>query len=259
MLTARHISYTISGKTLLDNVSLAFEPGKMNLIIGPNGAGKSTLMRVLSGMEKNYKGDVLYGERNINGMKEAEIATIRAVLSQHIEVAFPLKVHEIVMMGRYPHFKQSPSKADRQVCEEAMSLFDIHSLRERNYMTLSGGEKQRVHFARVCAQIWDSSKDVCHYLLLDEPLTFLDIHYQIDLMEKITIMLQNKKLVVAGVLHDLNLAIKYASNIILLHEGKILAQGPKEDVITKPNIKAAFNVEPEILNDDLKQIIYLLF
>ena len=126
-------------------------------------------------------------------------------------------------------------------------------------MTLSGGEKQRVHFARVCAQIWDTGQTGCRYLLLDEPLNFLDIHYQIDLMEKITAMLRNSSLVVAGVLHDLNLAIKYADNIVLMHEGTILAQGVRENVLTRENIKTAFRIEPDILRDELRDGFYLLF
>ena len=259
MLKAEHICYSIGGKTLLNDISLAFEPGKMNLIIGPNGAGKSTLMRILSGQAKSDTGDVQYEDRNISAMKEAELATCRAVLSQNIEVAFPMQVHEIVMMGRYPHFRQAPSKIDREICGEAMKLFDVDALGNRNYMTLSGGEKQRVHFARVCAQIWDTGQTGCRYLLLDEPLTFLDIHYQIDLMEKITAMLRNSSLVVAGVLHDLNLAIKYADNIVLMHEGTILAQGVRENVLTRENIKTAFRIEPDILRDELRDGFYLLF
>ena len=259
MLEAQHITYRLGGKLLLHDMSLVFEPGKMNFIIGANGAGKSTLIRVLSGITKPETGTILYGNKNIGAMKEAEIAKVRAVLSQNIEVAFPMQVHEIVMMGRYPHFKQIPSKDDRLICNEAMDIFNVYGLRNRNYMTLSGGEKQRVHFARVCAQIWDNGQTDCRYLLLDEPLTFLDIHYQIDLMEKLKSMLQNQKLVVAGVLHDLNLAIKYADSIILLHEGKILDQGPREKVLTKQNIKSAFSIEPEILRDDFRDIFYLLF
>ena len=257
MLKAQNISYSVDGKLLLDHVSLAFQPGQMNLIIGPNGAGKSTLMRVLSGMAKSYTGNVSYNGKDIGNMTEGAMATTRAVLSQNIEVAFPMQVHEIVMMGRYPHFKQAHTKTDIDICEEAMSLFDIQQMRDRNYMTLS--EKQRVHFARVCAQIWDTGQQGFRYLLLDEPLTFLDVYHQIDFMDKVTAMLRNKRLVVAGVVHDLNLTIKYADNIILLHEGKILDQGSREKVLTQQNIKTAFRIEPQILVDDLNNIFHLRF
>jgi len=258
MLTAQHITYSIGEKTLLNDVSLAFEPGQMNLIIGANGAGKSTLMRVLSGLCAGYTGEVLYDRRNIRLMKENELAVNRAVLSQQVEVAFPMSVGDVVMMGRYPHFSQMPSKADRQICHDAIRLFELEKLTNRNYMTLSGGEKQRVHFARVCAQIWDTGQQACRYLLLDEPLTFLDIHYQLDLMEKLSLMLRNNRLVVLGVLHDLNLAIKYAHHILLLHEGRIIAQGTKKEVLTAENIKTAFRIEPKIVTDEMKEIIYLL-
>jgi iron complex transport system ATP-binding protein len=259
MLSAHNISYEVGGKILLAGVTLKLEPGKMNLIIGPNGAGKSTLMRVLSGLDKSGTGEVLYGEKNVSSLNEIEMAKVRAVLSQNIEVAFPMQVHEIVMMGRYPHFKQAPTKADLQICEEAMDLFDVTEFRNRNYLTLSGGEKQRVQFARVCAQIWNTGQDYCRYLLLDEPLTFLDIHYQLSFMQKIAAMLDSGNLVVAGVLHDLNLAIKYADHIILLQNGRLLAQGKKEDVISKANIQTAFCISPEILRNDLEQISHLLF
>jgi iron complex transport system ATP-binding protein len=119
-------------------------------------------------------------------------------------------------------------------------------LADQNYMTLSGGEKQRVHFARVISQIWFPIEDQCRYLILDEPLTFLDIRYQFHFMNKLVELSQRNDLTVIGVVHDLNLVSRFADQIILLHQGKLIASGSKEEVFTKANIKTAYHLEPVI-------------
>ncbi|MDB5256141.1 MAG: ABC-type cobalamin/Fe3+-siderophore transport system, ATPase component [Chitinophagaceae bacterium] len=257
MLTAQHITYKVGNKTLLDDVSVHFKPGEFNLIIGPNGAGKSTLVNILSHQLQPQQGQVLYNNEDLTNFSIASLAKIRAVLSQNIELAFPLSVTEVVMMGRYPHFTSKPSAHDAEIVQEAMHFFDVVALAERNFMTLSGGEKQRVHFARVAAQIWESTDAACRYLILDEPLTFLDVHYQFDFMHKMKDLLKTQNLVVIGVVHDLNLAAKFADQIILLHQGKLLAQGDRKKVLTKENIKTAYRLEPFIHED--KGAMYLFF
>ncbi len=257
MLTAQHITYQVGSKILLDNVSVHFEPGQFNLIIGPNGAGKSTLVNVLSNQLQAQQGQVLYNNQDSKQLSVASLAKIRAVLSQNIELAFPLHVTEVVMMGRYPHFTSKPTKRDEEIVKEAMRFFDVTALADRNYMTLSGGEKQRVHFARVASQIWTSSTNECRYLILDEPLTFLDVHYQFDFMHKMKDLLKSQNIVVVGVVHDLNLAAKFADQIILLHQGKLLAQGDRKTVLTKENIRTAYRLEPFIHED--KGAMYLFF
>jgi len=244
MLKVQNVGYQIDNKQLLEDVSIDFDAGKLHLIIGPNGAGKSTLIKVLCKQIIPQKGNINYDNKEISHFTFSQLAAIRAVLSQNIELAFPLRVSELVMMGRYPHFRGKPSSKDVQACEEAMIFFDVADLAERNYMTLSGGEKQRVHFARVVAQIWYPTPNQYRYLILDEPLTFLDVHYQFEFMHKILKLLESKDLVVIGVVHDLNLASKFADQIILLHQGKILAAGDKHKVLSKENIKTAYQLEP---------------
>ncbi|MEQ9440108.1 MAG: heme ABC transporter ATP-binding protein [Cyclobacteriaceae bacterium] len=257
MLKAQDITYTIGQKKLLDHVSVTFEPGKLHLIIGPNGAGKSTLIKVLCNQVLPQKGAVYYGNKEVSSFSKLELARIRAVLSQNIELAFPLSVSEVVMMGRYPHFSVKPAEKDRIACEDAMRFFDVLNMADRNYMTLSGGEKQRVHFARVVAQIWYPIENSCRYLILDEPLTFLDVHYQFDFMHKLLDLLQNKDIVIVGVVHDLNLAAKFSDQIVLINKAKILATGSKEKVLTKENIRLAYQLEPVIHTE--RSAMYLFF
>jgi iron complex transport system ATP-binding protein len=212
---------------------------------------------VLSHQLIPQKGEVLFGEKSLHTISIASLARIRAVLSQNIEMAFPLKVYEVVMMGRYPHFTGKPSQKDELAAIDAMRFFDVYDMMERDYITLSGGEKQRVHFARVVAQIWYPVKDHCRYLILDEPLTFLDVHYQFNFMHKLIELLENKDMVIAGVVHDLNLAAKFAGQIILLHQGKVLAGGSREEVLTKAHIKTAYHLEPMIHREN--KSMYLFF
>jgi iron complex transport system ATP-binding protein len=126
-------------------------------------------------------------------------------------------------------------------------------------MTLSGGEKQRVHFARVVAQIWYPVEGSHRYLIMDEPLTFLDVHYQFQFMHKIAKLLQANDIVVVGVVHDLNLAAKFADQIILINQGKVLAQGNKWEVLSAENIKTAYRLKPVVVEDAVKDSIYLFF
>jgi iron complex transport system ATP-binding protein len=246
MLKAEHITYKTGGRVLLNDVSAEFRPGLLNLVIGPNGAGKSTLIKILCNQLRPEQGTVWYGEKNSRELSAAALARMRGVLSQHIELSFPLTAREVVMMGRYPHFTGKPAARDESACEAAMRFFDVPELAGQNYMTLSGGEKQRVNFARVMAQIWYPPETGNRYLLLDEPLTFLDIHYQFQFMRKLTSLLEDPKLVVAGVVHDLNLAARFAGHIILLHEGRVLAAGDSDTVLSKTNIRTAYQLEPVI-------------
>ncbi len=259
MLRVENISVNVGAKSLLDNVSVSFEPGKMNLIIGPNGAGKSTLVKILSGQMKANTGKVFYGESDLDSFSTVHLSKHRAVLSQNIFLAFPLKVWEVVMMGRYPHFVNRPGPADERAIEEAMAIFDVNQLRERDYTTLSGGEKQRVHFARVLAQLWYAQEGDYRYLMLDEPLTFLDVHYQFAFMHTLKKLLQQSDLVVVGVVHDLNLAARFGEKIVLLRDGKALASGTRETVLTSENIRAAFQLEPVIHKNENTGSFYLFF
>jgi iron complex transport system ATP-binding protein len=243
MITAENFSYSVKDKTILRDISCQFEKGKMHLVLGPNGAGKSTLIKILSGELKPTQGEVLVEDKNIQAISLKELSKYRAVLSQNIDLSFPLSVHEVVLMGRYPHFDGRPHAIDLTICEEAMDLFDIIEIKNRNYLTLSGGEKQRVQFARVFTQIWQKVENRSRILLLDEPLTFLDVFYQYDLMKKIKkFMRNNVDVTVIGVVHDINIAAKFADHVILVNDATIYKHGESENVLTEKNIYDVFKV-----------------
>ena len=250
MLIAKNITYSIAGRELLGEVSVTLEPGKLHIIIGPNGAGKSTLIKVLARHLRPERGIVQYDNTNITGATDLDLAKRRAVLSQAIEVAFPLLVREVVMMGRYPHFGGRPGPVDDRIVDEMMGLFEVTEFESRNYQTLSGGERQRVNFARVLAQLWPAHSDEeaqgTRFLFLDEPLTFLDIKHQIDFMKKVRDFCRAPDVVTVGVLHDLNLAARFADQIIVINAGRIAAVGTPAEVLTSSLIKDVFGVEPTV-------------
>jgi iron complex transport system ATP-binding protein len=259
MLDASNIVFRAGDRALLDRVSAAFEPGRLHLVIGPNGAGKSTFVRVLSRLLRPHAGRIAYGEADATGWSERELARHRAVLSQAIEVAFPIPVRELVMMGRYPHFRGRPGPIDERICDEVMQYFDVGDMAERSYGTLSGGERQRVNFARVLAQIWQPLDGSARYLFLDEPLTFLDIRHQLDFMQKVRAFASQPDVVVVGVVHDLNLAAKFADRLVLLHHGRILADGSTAEVLTEGHLRTAFAVTPVLLTDPATGTLHLAF
>jgi iron complex transport system ATP-binding protein len=256
MLAASNITFRVGHKALISGVSVSFAPGRLHLLVGPNGAGKSTLIKILARRLRPHTGTVEYEGIDVRQASESDLAKRRAVLSQAVEVAFPLTVREVVMMGRYPHFGGRPGLIDEKIADELMEFFDVVEFGDRNYQTLSGGERQRVNFARVLAQLWragsgslpvpDSPSTLlpCRYLFLDEPLTFLDIRHQIAFMKKVRAFADAPDVVTVGVVHDLNLAARFADQIVLLNQGHVVANGTAAEVLTTDRIRDVFGVEP---------------
>jgi iron complex transport system ATP-binding protein len=258
MISANQLVFRAGKRALVDHVTATFEPGLLHLIIGVNGAGKSTLLKLLSRLLPPHEGMVSYGNENISRWSERELARRRAVLSQSIEVAFSLPVRELVMMGRYPHFGSTPGAVDEAIVDEVMQYFDLAEFIERDYGTLSGGEKQRVQFARVLAQIWRPLPDSSRYLFLDEPLTFLDIRHQIDFMTRIREFSVQPDVVVVGVVHDLNLASRFGDRLLLLDRGRILTDGPPHQVLASDHLGRAFGVKSALLTNPIDGSPYLI-
>jgi iron complex transport system ATP-binding protein len=258
MLKAKNISYHVGPKQILKNVSATFLPGEFNMILGPNGSGKSTFLKIFSGELHSNAGDVYYNDRSLSSIKTAELAKYRAVMSQQPELSFPLTVDEVVMMGRYPHFSYSPNKTDEHICGEVMERMQLHPFSDRNYLTLSGGEKQRVQFARVLAQIWERPATGNRYLFLDEPLASLDIKYQQEFLN-IARDFARQDTVLVAVVHDINLAMQFADKLFLLKDGELSAHGKPKDILTSELIKDVFDVDATVAVNPVTDGLMLLF
>ena len=246
MLVAENIEYKVGHKYILNDCSVSFEAGRFHVIMGANGAGKSTLLKLLAGSIHSTAGAVYLDQKKINHYKSRELAKLRAVLSQHYSISFPVTTHEIVLMGRYPYFNTSPSSNDLDICEKAMELMQVLELKERDYATLSGGEAQKVQMSRVLSQIWRTNEEDKKILFLDEPVSHLDIKYQHQLLN-VAKELCKKHVTVIAILHDINLALTYADRILFMKQGKIFYETHSSKEVTTTIIKDIFDIEARII------------
>jgi iron complex transport system ATP-binding protein len=248
MVEARDVSYSIGGARILDHVTARFQPNRFNVILGPNGAGKSTLLKIATGLLDPTEGEIFYEDRSLARLQHDVIARRRAVLSQQIELAFPLSVREVVLMGRYPHYGQRPSPIDLQIVGDAIELVGLTSKSDQPYPTLSGGERQKTQLARVLAQIWSAgSGHEGRYLFLDEPTSGLDVHYEIHILDVARSLL--KDCTVIAVMHDLNIALQYADVFFFLQGGRLVHQTENGDGISRELIERVFGVRAHKLTD----------
>ena len=223
---------------VLEDVSLSVKGGDFVGILGPNGSGKTTLLKSISRILKPHKGTILLNEADIYSLKSVDVAKQMAVVPQDTSIGFNFAALDIVLMGRNPHMKrfQMESEKDIAVARKVMNLTNIWHLAERPINELSGGEKQRVIIARALAQ-------EPKILLLDEPLTHLDIVNQLEIMDLVKDLCEKEKLIVLAVFHDFNLAARYCNTAIMLKGGKIFAAGSLNEVLTSENIKSVFHVD----------------
>ena len=248
MLQALQLCCERGHRRILEQVELVLEPGEVLVVLGTNGAGKSTLLATLTGELAPSAGQVLLGERPLASWSAQERARRMAVLPQSSALAFAFEVQEVVAMGRMPN--ASGQRRDAEILREAMAAADVSHLATRSYLSLSGGERQRVHLARVLAQVWDSAEQGC--LLLDEPTASLDLAHQHLTLQQAREM-ASRGLAVLVVLHDLNLAARYADRLLLLHEGRVCAQGSPWEVLQVERLEQVFKVpvrvQPHPLHD----------
>ncbi len=241
-LAAESVTVRIGGKALLDGVSLSLAPGEVVALVGPNGAGKSTLLRVLSGDVVPRPGLVRLQGRELTSFNPRELAKRRAVLSQHVGVTFPFAVAEIVRMGAGD---RSGRRVDELV-DAALAEVDLSEFRDRVVTTLSGGEQQRVHFARILVQLACGETDHgAGVLLLDEPTASLDLKHQFDIARS-TRRCAERGVAAVVVLHDLNLATLFARRIVVLDQGRIAGDGPADQTITDDMLSRVFKVAAHV-------------
>ena len=248
MIEAHGISVRADKRTLIADCSLRIVPGRVTALLGPNGAGKSTAISVLSGERKPDDGYMTIDGQPMASMAPVELARQRAVLLQNSTLDFAFTVAEVVGLGRLPFAMTRQALDDDEALMAVRRISGIETLWNQFYQTLSGGERQRVQFARALAQIWRRVPDgTQRYLFLDEPTSAL------DLRSRRAVLRAMRELAVQGagvlvVLHDLNLAVDFADDVVLLREGRVLTDGPVDQVLTLENLTSCFDVPVEIVS-----------
>jgi len=237
------LSIRRDGKILIDSADLSISAGEVTTILGPNGAGKSTLLRCLSGTMRPDQGRVLFNGRDLRDYAATELALQRAVLGQEGELAFGSSVIDVVRLGRIPHVGRSTRQTDLVAVAEAMQVANVEHLADRNFLTLSGGEKQRVHLARTLCQLlpWRPTEAASRLLYLDEPTNNLDLSHQ-HLVLRHARKLARGGLGVVIVLHDPNLAIAYSDHVVLMQAGRIVATGPTDVALHPERLSRVYGI-----------------
>ncbi|WP_240486037.1 heme ABC transporter ATP-binding protein [Anditalea andensis] len=225
----------------MENIYLQLNVGELKVVLGPNGAGKSSLFKILSGEATCKLGAVAYNGRNLQQYNAAHLAMVRSVMPQSSQLSFPFFAKEVVEMGLMNINNHNPTYS----IQEVMLQTNTWHLKNQLYGNLSGGEKQRVQFSRALVQIWEE-KPYPRYLLLDEPTSSMDISQQHQLLH-LLLGLKKRNIGILVILHDLNLAALYADSLILLKEGKVIANGVKDEVLTAENLFQTFDYPIEVL------------
>ena len=230
MIEARDVAVSIGAKRIISGVDFEARPGEVVAIVGPNGSGKSTFLKALSG-DLGFSGRIALNGRSLADMKPVEAATARAVLPQATTLSFPFTVREVVRLGLLGGRSGALAGEENRLPERALAKVDLDGFGARFYQELSGGEQQRVQLARVLCQVWAPVLEGRpRYLLLDEPVSSLDIRHQRGIMDIARDFARRGGGVVA-ILHDLNLAAMFADRLVLMHRGEVAAAGSPAKVL----------------------------
>lgn len=246
MLSFTHVKAGYGSKPVLTDVSFKVNKGEYVALIGSNGTGKSTLIKCVSGLLPLSGGEIEICGKNIRRLKAKERARMVAVVPQSYYVDYDFTVEDIVMMGRNPYidFRHRESQKDHEIAERAMKMTKTDVFRNRPYNELSGGERQRVILARAITQQPD-------IILLDEPTSALDLHHQIEVMELIRKLNEEEHITVLAVLHDINLASRFCSRIVILKEGRVEADGTPQEVVNREEMENLYNMRLLVKNNPL--------
>lgn len=237
-IQVEELKFSYGNQHVLNGLSIDIKEQYFYSIIGPNGTGKSTLLKLISNLLSTKKDAVFIHGDDITQISRGEVAKKMALVPQNTNVGFDFTVEEVVAMGRTPYLKrfQSETSSDKELIEEALELTDTVHLRHKGINEISGGERQRVIIAKAIAQ---NTK----ILLLDEPVSHLDIHHQINILKVLKKLQKNREMTVITVLHDLNLASTFSDELILLNGGKVYAAGRPDEVLTQSHIKDVYDMD----------------
>jgi iron complex transport system ATP-binding protein len=245
-LSAHNLTVGYGEATVVHDVSLEVQSGQITALIGPNGCGKSTLLKTFARILTPKSGDIILDGAPIRSYATRTVAKTLALLPQGPVAPEGLTVKELIAQGRFPHqslFRQW-SASDREAVDRAMSLTNLHDFSERPVHSLSGGQRQRCWVAMVLAQ--DTP-----LMLLDEPTTFLDLKVQVDLMALLSRIVKEDGRTILLVLHELNLAAAFADQIVMMRDGKIIAEGSAADIVRPAELQSAFDLRADVILDPL--------
>ena len=243
-LRVQQLSFAYDKKEVLKDIELQIPFGKISVILGANGCGKSTFLKNMCKVLRPQKGQVLLDQKEIWKYKSKELATRMGLMPQSAQVPEGISVFDLVSRGRFPYrqaFKSLDAK-DLQVITTAMEWMNITDIADKQVDSLSGGQRQRVWMALALAQDTD-------ILFLDEPTTFLDIQYQIEILDRLYELNQKKQTTIVMVLHDINLAARYSHHLFALKKGSLVAKGKPEEILTPSLIKDVYGLDCKIIED----------
>jgi len=244
MYIIKDLDFAIQKRKILDNINLEIKPNCFLSIVGPNGCGKSTLIKTINRNLDIQKGKITLNEKDIETYNDKQLALKRSVLNQSFFFPYSFKAIEIVEMGLYAY--DLSQKEKKEILNYIVEKLDINPLKDKDYQSLSGGEKQKIQFARVVVQLY-ASKEKQKYLFLDEPTLNLDIYYQYKILDLTKELQEELNIGVCAILHDINQAYLYSDKIAMMKEGEIRYFGDTNEILTHDNIFDIFKVESEFV------------
>ncbi|MBK1812794.1 ABC transporter ATP-binding protein [Clostridium sp. YIM B02505] len=253
LFEAKEIVTGYDKKIIIDGIDIAIPSNKISVIIGANACGKSTLLKTLARLIKPVSGEVVIDGKKITSMPSKQLAQVLGLLPQSPVVPEGITVWDLVSRGRFPYqsFLKGMDKTDFEAVEEALEIMGITELANRSVDELSGGQRQRVWIAMALAQQTD-------ILLLDEPTTYLDIAYQVEILDLLTDLNRRRGTTIVMVLHDINLSARYADYIFALRKGKLIDQGAPSEIITSELIHNVFDLDCVVIQDPVSSSPFIV-